>query len=365
MPAPFKFSEALGCSAMNRREFALLVCGSAAACAQTNRAASPISSSLPQPPQMPSAPFDESRVFTRIGFGSCYVPQFEESEVWRAILAASPQAFLLLGDNVYQTEENGRAELLELRHAYAALAADVPFADVRAAKPVLATWDDHDYGMNDAGGDFPARLESEALFKHVWAIGPNDPRRTRPGVYHHRTAGPHGRRVQLVVLDLRYFRTPATMLGDMQWQWLDQVLGEEADVRIIASSVPLLSRADEGESWHSWPEQRERLVDMLGRAGGAVIISGDSHFGAYYRRDENVAYPLLELTSSSLNFSRSGTAVSPPGPSDTARLGAVYYPANFGMIAVDWEAGRLALKLHNATGELARSETIALRDLHA
>lgn len=155
------------------------------------------------------------------------------------------------------------------------------------------------------------------------------------------------------------------MLGDEQWRWLEGVLGESADLRIIASSVPLLTRADEGESWHSWPVERERLVETLGFAGAALIVSGDSHFGAYYRRDDAVAYPLLELTSSSLNFPRTGAAASPPGPSDTSRLGAVYYPANFGMIVVDWKARQVALNLHDATGELMRTENIALRDLRA
>lgn len=349
----------------NRRELAMLAGAAVATCAQRKGLALNRADGLPQPPPMPSALLDESRILTRVGFGSCYVPQFEQADVWRAILAASPQAFLFLGDNVYQTEENGRPELQELRDAYAALAADAPFADLRAAIPVLVTWDDHDYGMNDAGADFRARLESEALFKHVWHVGADDPRFYRRGVYYHRTAGPPGRRVQMVMLDLRYFRTAETMLGDEQWRWLEVVLGEDADLRIIASSVPLLTHADEGESWHAWPDERERLVEMLGRAGGGVIVSGDSHFGAYYRRDEAVGYPLLELTSSSLNFPRTGTAVSPPGPPDASRLGAVHYPANFGMIVIDWETRQVALNLHNATGELARSELIALRDLHA
>ena len=57
---------------------------------------------------MPSAPLDEAIALTRVCFGSCYAPQFKESRVWRSILAQEPDAFLYIGDNVYQRDENGR-----------------------------------------------------------------------------------------------------------------------------------------------------------------------------------------------------------------------------------------------------------------
>src|ERR1043165_6863005 len=126
------------------------------------------------PPPMPSAPLDESRALTRVCFGSCYAPQFKQSHVWRSILGLRPDAFLYIGDNVYQRAETGRPELHELREAYGLLTAEEDFAALRAAIPVLPVWDDHDYGLNNAGADFGPREESEALFKYVWAIPPGD-----------------------------------------------------------------------------------------------------------------------------------------------------------------------------------------------
>ena len=34
--------------------------------------------------------------------------------------------------------------------------------------PVLATWDDHDYGQNDAGGDSLYKEQAKALFLDFW-----------------------------------------------------------------------------------------------------------------------------------------------------------------------------------------------------
>lgn len=352
---------------MNRRELALLA--SAAAAAWAGRAGAEVSSNglVLEPPPMPSAPLDEARVLTRVGFGSCYVPQFEEAGVWTAIRATAPDAFLYIGDNVYQSEENGRPELLELREAYAALAADAPFAALRATTPILVTWDDHDYGMNDAGAEFPARLQSEALFKQVWAVPADDPRSARPGVYHRRAAGPPGRRTQLIVLDTRYFRTPETMLGAAQWQWLEETLSEPADLRILASSIPVLSEVAVGETWSRWPAERDRLLALIGRtgAGGVVIVSGDSHFGAVYRRQDGAPYPLTEMTSSSLNFPMPEKAWTPPGLVDARRLGAVFYPANFGAVVTDWRAGAVDLMLHDDKGAVVRTERVSLAALRA
>ena len=106
-----------------------------------------------EPPRMASAPLSEDAEIQRLAFGACYVPQFERPEIWRQVSQTSPDAFLFLGDNVYQSEENGRPELRELREAYGLLAQDQPFADLRQTVPVLPIWDDHDYGLNDAGAD--------------------------------------------------------------------------------------------------------------------------------------------------------------------------------------------------------------------
>ena len=74
--------------------------------------------------------------------------------------------------------------------------------------PVLATWDDHDYGKNDAGVEYPQKDQSQQLFLDFYGIPKDSPRRTQKGVYDSVTYGPEGKRVQIIVLDLRYFRSP-------------------------------------------------------------------------------------------------------------------------------------------------------------
>ena len=92
---------------------------------------------------------------TRIAFGSC-ADEEKPQPIWKAVLAYQPELFLFTGDNVYGDVRDGKnlpdAGLIEgLVHAYGQAAKIQDLAILRASVPHLATWDDHDYGKNDAG----------------------------------------------------------------------------------------------------------------------------------------------------------------------------------------------------------------------
>jgi alkaline phosphatase D len=66
---------------------------------------------------------------------------------------------------------------------------------VREQVPILPIWDDHDYGFNDAGGDFPYRHQSAALFRAFWGVPADSPRGRREGLYDAWAFGPDGCRL--------------------------------------------------------------------------------------------------------------------------------------------------------------------------
>src|SRR5690606_36243460 len=136
------------------------------------------------------------------------------------------------GDNIYADT----IDMDVMRAKYATLKANDSFARLLRTCPVLATWDDHDYGANDAGADYPKRVESQQIFLDFWGDPADSPRRQREGVYDASVFGPAGKRLQVILLDARYFRdrlqtgerrvggpyVPAdderlTMLGEAQW----------------------------------------------------------------------------------------------------------------------------------------------------
>lgn len=316
---------------------------------------------------------------TRIAFGSC-ANQSKPQPIWDAVLAYRPELFIFTGDNVYGDVTS--EAMTELREAYAAAGKVEGIVALRERVPVLATWDDHDYGQNDGGADFAHKEQAEHLFHAFWGIGGDDPRRQRPGVYHAEIVGPPGERIQIILLDTRSFRSalrptdergalgkeaylpdpdPAkTMLGEAQWAWLAEQLREPAELRLIVSSVQVLAEQHGFERWGNLPLERQRLVDLIAEsgAGGVVFISGDRHIGALYRLSEDVPYDLYEITSSGLNMAFGHNRDIGP-----LRLGEVYGRDNFGTIDIEWGAGEVTLSVRGMGGRAVRGATIPIAAL--
>ena len=333
-----------------------------------------------QPPASDAASVEPA--LERIGLGSC-LKQDLPQPIFDAILEDDFELFVFLGDNVYGDVES--EDLRELRDAYAMQAAADGLSRLReAAVPLAATWDDHDYGLNDGGADFFGREEAQRIFEDFWDVPADSERAARPGVYDAVTYGPPGRRVQLILLDTRYFRSALrptdergapgkeryvpdpdptkTVLGEEQWSWLREVLQEEADLRILASSIQVIADGHGYEGWRQLPAERDRLYGLLRETGanGVVIVSGDRHRGGIYRQDGALDYPLLELTASSLN--------SPSGSGEEAgayRVGPTYQPENYGAFSIDWASRTVALEVRGIDGEPVLTETLNLDDLRS
>ena len=166
------------------------------------------------------------------------------------------------------------------------------------------------------------KSESQRIFLDFWHDPVDSPRRDRPGVYDAHVYGPEGKRLQVILLDTRYFRGPlkraaprmggsyvpqddphVTMLGEEQWSWLEQQLRVPAELRIMASSIQCVAEASGQETWSNLPHERQRLFDLIERtrAEGLVIISGDRHWAELSVLEDPRLYPLYDLTSSSFN----------------------------------------------------------------
>jgi alkaline phosphatase D len=295
---------------------------------------------------------DPKKPLARIGFGSC-AGQDRPQPIWEKISAEKPDLFLLIGDNIY-----GDTEDMKVMQAKYDLFAAIPgFKKFRKSVPVLATWDDHDYGVNDGGANYPKRAESQKIFLDFFGDPPDSPRRKREGVYDAGVYGPVGKQVQIILLDTRYFRGPlkicqscaanqgryepsddktSTMLGDAQWKWLEEQLRIPAQVRIIVSSIQVVPEDHGWEKWMNLPHERQKLYNLIRdtKASGVVFISGDRHLAELSMMDGGVGYPLYDLTSSALNRS---TYNWRRYETNRHRVGTMNWGDNFGMVKIDWE----------------------------
>jgi len=330
---------------------------------------------------------DPARTITRVAFGSCHdmkVPKLaipfvgKPQTIWDAIAATKPVVMVMLGDNVYAKT----TDMEVMRAEYAKLGADEGFARLRASVPILATWDDNDYGYSDVGAEYPKKSQSQALFLEFFGVPKLSPRWGREGIYDAVVVGKPGRRVQFILLDTRYFRDPltkrpevkkapagqagpyvptkdttTTMLGKAQWKWLDGQLRLPAEVRIIASSIQVIAEEHGYENWANFPHERERLFRLIRDTGakGVVFISGDRHHAEISKLEGAADYSLFDVTSSSLNKPRLFTVEA-----NKHRVGEMYFQSNFGLIEIDWEKEKptLRMEIRSSGGEVVlRQET--------
>lgn len=301
-----------------------------------------------------------SSTLLHVAFGSCnreLLPQ----PLWDDILDASPDLWVWLGDNIYGDTE----DMSFLASKYALQKANAGYTALRERVPVVGTWDDHDYGRNNAGHEYPMRAESQQLFLDFFDVPADDPRRGRAGVYSSRTFGPAGQRVKVIMLDVRYHReapgATADILGEEQWAWLEQELAEsDAQVNLIASGIQIVAQDHRYEKWSNFPAARARLFQLIGDSGarGVLILSGDRHIGEISRVDGTAAgSPLYDITSSGLTHSWTDA----PEEYNRHRVAGIMRDLHYGLLRFDWDAGTVALQLRDVDNRLAFEEVMELQ----
>jgi alkaline phosphatase D len=319
----------------------------------------------------------DEKPLTRIAFGSC-CHQDKEQPIWANVNRFTPDLFIFLGDNIYGDTE----EMAVMRAKYAKLAAKPGFQELRKKSKVVATWDDHDYGVNDGGFEYPMKEESAAVFLDFWQVPAGHPRRSHDGIYGSYYYGSPGKRVQVILPDNRTFRSPllglsvepedkgnylinpdpkATMLGAAQWDWLENELRQPADIRIFASSTQVLADAPGYEAWVNYQADYQRLMDVIDftQADGLFMISGDTHYAELSRRSDGVPYPLFDLTSSGL------TEVWKFLAPNKNRIAEAPLAQNFGRITIDWEGKEpsIMMEVELVDGSVAISQRVKLSEL--
>ena len=324
-----------------------------------------------------------------IALGSCNSQEGDQA-YWDVIAAEDPDAFLFLGANVYgdswdPEKEKRQFSIDRVRAAYDRFADSEPFSRFRRRVPIYPMWDDHDYGLNDAGAELPFKAESKQALLDFFDFEQEPQLAGRDGLYYAIEKQYQGRQIQILMLDTRWHRSPLaetdgriegrlgsyvddpdpakTILGPRQEAWLAEQLAKPADVRIVASSIQILADGHHFERWGNLPAARGRLYSMLAgsEAEHVLLVSGDRHAGGLYRLDGVTGYPLYELTASSLNRGRDRDPLDEYGPH---QLSTLYGPENYGLISLDFAHDTVALDLHDAaTGRRVRGVTVPLAEL--
>lgn len=300
-----------------------------------------------------------------IAFGSCNKHDLENN-LWDDILAEEPDVFIWGGDIVYADTDNPQ----KIQQYYDLQDAVPAYAELKRKVFITGTWDDHDYGINDGGVEFPAKKGSQQAFLNFLDVPENDPRREQKGVYSSQTLSKPNGSVKIINLDTRYFRTAltederegrryrpntygeGTILGDAQWDWLKNELeNSEADFNLIVSSIQFLSDQHGWEKWGNHPHEIDKMKQLIkaSKAKGVIILSGDRHISEFSKtKVDGLAFPLIDFTSSGLTNAYTGFK----GEVNPYRTGEVVKVNSYGLLKIDIEASAVYMKIMGDNGKV-------------
>ena len=300
-----------------------------------------------------------------IAFGSCNKSDLE-NKLWDDILVQKPNLWIWGGDNIYADTE----DMEKMRADYSKLLADPYYKELTENAKVLGTWDDHDYGVNDGGTEFPKKKESQQLFLDFFNVAKNDIRRSRQGIYHSEVFETDNGVIKIIVLDTRYHRTSltkdnktkkryqpgpegkGTILGDEQWKWLERELkNTTADFNIVVSSIQLLSDKHGWEGWCNFPHETTRFFILLtdSKAKGVIVLSGDRHISDFSKKElSGMKYPLIDFTSSGLTHA----ATSNKGEENPYRVGKLVNQVSFGVLKFNFNTKTVLMEMRGDQGKV-------------
>jgi alkaline phosphatase D len=334
--------------------------------------------------QMDAAPLPTGEV-TRIAFGSC-AKQWQTQPIWEAVMAQKPDLWLFLGDAVYADTDGKTAWLVskeQLAGEWNRLADKPEFQKARAALPMMATWDNHDYGSHAGGAEFPVKQESKDTFLTFFEEPKDSPRWKRSGVYDAKILGPEGKRVQIILLDTKYNRSafkkdptpkeeqlkagkvgayipdpnPAkTHLGEQQWRWLAQALQKPAELRLICSSTQVIPNQKGMDEWGNFPHERKRLLAVAQTAGNVVLLSGNVHFAEISQLQS-----LVEFSSSGMTHINETYAAA----RNRFRIQGPCIDHHFGLVEINWQhrpGPQINMKAITVSGTIAFNHQFTLQE---
>ncbi len=337
---------------------------------------------FPFPTQFQTLPYWQYRTdppnFT-FAVGSCnYVtdttydrpgkPYGSEHEIFTAITKDKPDAFLWLGDNAYYREADWNTKsgmIYRQSHTRALAETRALFASTHN----YATWDDHDFGPNDANRSFGQRGVNADIFRAFWPML-NTNLTGQGGV----TSTFEWGDAQFFLLDDRYFRAPnedtskgKQFFGDAQLEWLREALiSSKATFKIVACGGQMLNTAAIYENLSTYPKEYEKFLNLLlnSPASGIFLMSGDRHHSELQKMDRTGTYPIYELTCSPLT-----AGAANPKETNNYRVEGTLIPSKHNYALVNFSGPRrdrkMTITMKGVNGEEIWKREIMANELRA
>ncbi|HJS55187.1 MAG TPA: alkaline phosphatase D family protein [Chitinophagaceae bacterium] len=299
---------------------------------------------------------EQKPALTRIAFGSCG-DQDDPQSVLSLAAEQEPDAFIFLGDNIYGDTD----DMDTLQAKYDRWGAKNEYKKLQSTTRIFATWDDHDFGRNDAGKWYPFKKESKTIFLTFFKESAKSDRWKHDGIYHAEYLKTGDKTIQVILLDVRtfrndllsydtsaklpresYFYTPdyiphtspdSTLLGAEQWTWLEEQLSQPADLRLICTGSQFAIEYNGYEAWANFPNEQKRMLELIKKtkANGVIFLTGDVHYAEISKLEEPGLYPIYDVTASGITSTWDFATLN------KNRIEGPVMDNHFGLLTIEWQ----------------------------
>ncbi|MEY4489034.1 MAG: hypothetical protein RIQ79_1542 [Verrucomicrobiota bacterium] len=289
-------------------------------------------------------------------FGSCaYLndPAFDRpgkpygqgTEIFKHMAGSGADFCLWGGDNLYLREADFSSES-GIWYRFSHDRATPDLQKLYAVMHHYATWDDHDYGPDNANQSFEFKDVTLAAFKAYWG-NPTYGETANPGVYTKFIWGD----AAFFLMDDRTYRDDdildqdknprKTAWGERQFAWLKQSLlyaqsHKNQRFKFIITGGQVIQsviKTARSETHELYRREREELIDFIrdNKITGVVFLTGDVHHTALYRRpiDETGNRFIYELTSSPFSSASWAAAASEKAADPAVIAGTIVGTQNY------------------------------------
>lgn len=248
--------------------------------------------------QFSTVPAERRGQVVTAGFISCVNDSTDP--VWKEMAKHGLNLLCFGGDTPYADTGN----LADLRKKHRHLLQRPDLAHLGKSVSLVGTWDDHDFGLNNANGKRDASLKDNtrrALMEYRAhdQFGSGD-----EGIYHKTDHGA----LEVFLLDARWYSqtsaspvdpNQSTCFGKTQWQWLLENLRQsKAPFKILLQGQIWQDKKNgETDDMQTYYAERDALLNFIRKEkiSGVVLVGGDIHVSRYLMHPQRVGYNLHDF----------------------------------------------------------------------
>lgn len=235
----------------------------------------------------------------------------EQDRMWQRVGNQNADILFFIGDSVYADNNSSKPgdhsggwdnywqRYLDVFHR-------LSLYRLKKLTPILAVWDDHDFGVNNGDSSFREKDITTFLFQLFWGNELTDGYEKGPGV----SSVLNVRGQRFILLDNRTYRSESLWGGGEHWggpveEFLYSKVGESKDPAwVLAGSQVFGGYMGTRNSFEGgWGDNLKDVLGQLKKMDAPVLFgSGDVHFSEIMRLEPALlGYQTYEFTSSSIH----------------------------------------------------------------